>query len=311
VTATSVATATNKSVSVKAVASVASLGPNTHTDAQGSASVKVNVSGIPSNRALHYRWSVERTGGRLTADAVSTDANVFVAGEGGLFSDDSHGVHYYTGHGTIPLDAGNAQVSLELGGGAALNGFGVRDAWSKSSIRIYEGPVPDAPPNDPSGRVFYGMTQGSPNSYASLFPVVGDVGFTGPFFVTGSEDESSGLNLLTVGNSKLTYNVIGNPFTSVVIPGDLGGAPLTLGFGSQSGIVQPGTTFNFLPQFPDVTSLSLEGNGLSEFTAVGFTFAHEGIADVTLSIETVPEPSSCLLCLAAIIATLTRRDKQG
>jgi hypothetical protein len=140
-----------------------------------------------------------------------------------------------------------------------------------------------------------GMTQQSPNSYAGLFPIVEEVGFTVPLFLAGTEEAASGFSTLALEDSKLTYSLEDNSFASIVIPGEVGGDPLTLMFGNQTEVVQPGATFEFLPSFPDVVSLTLAGTGLSESSAPGFTFTHEGLADLTLVVGAIPEPSSAVL----------------
>lgn len=90
---------------------------------------------------------------------------------------------------------------------------------------------------------------------------------------------------MTTGYATLTYDVSSNQFASIVIPGELGDAPLTMlfgGLGLQTEIVQPGTVFDFSG---GASRIILKGNGLSAYSSTGFTFTQQGNANVTLSVD--------------------------
>ena len=123
-----------------------------------------------------------------------------------------------------------------------------------------------------------------PNSYKGYYPTRYQFGRTGEYYFSAQAEEGLGSGSLLSGESQLNYSVVENSFASIVIPGEAGGDPLSLQFGSQTEIVQPGSTFNFLPLFPEVTSLSLVGNGLAATSVTGFTFANDGVADITLNV---------------------------
>jgi hypothetical protein len=143
--------------------------------------------------------------------------------------------------------------------------------------------------------------QASPNSYFGLHPVVGEFGYTEPFLVTGPDDGTSAFSAFSVADSKLIFSIENdtNAFASILIPGEVGGDSLWLSFQNHTELVLPGTTFSFLTLFPGgVSMLSLEGIGLSASSLAGFTYVHEGLAEISLTVQAVPEP--CGLILAAI-----------
>ena len=121
---------------------------------------------------------------------------------------------------------------------------------------------------------------------------VTDVGASGSVFHhVQLSDVTAGVALFS--NQQVSINTINEQF----VVGGSGGDDFNFGVGSLTGPLTAGHVYN-LYLHNEINAIPFDDSGAS---AVG---------NLTLKIVTVPEPSSVLLCLAAILATAKRRKKR-